>query len=161
MQRARCKICFSTRQVSYSLQKERGVRLKPEPPSPADAAGRFRTTCWSAVLLSAQSQAPGARDALAEICRIYWQPIYLFVRRRGFDADEAQDLTQGFFLHLLHHKTLRQVSPIKGKFRSFLLAALEHFLAKEWRRAKAQKRGGLGLAHVWPPWGVFEPSFYQ
>jgi RNA polymerase sigma factor (sigma-70 family) len=142
MRRAACKICFSTSEVSDSLEEPKEVRLKPEPPSPADAAGRFRTTCWSAVLLSAQSQAPGSRDALAEICRIYWQPIYLFVRRRGFDVDEAQDLTQGFFLHLLHHKTLRQVSPIKGKFRSFLAASLQNYILDQVDHAHRLKRGG-------------------
>jgi RNA polymerase sigma-70 factor (ECF subfamily) len=119
-----------------------GVSLKPEYQSPADAAGQFRTTCWSAVLLSAQSQAPGSRDALAELCRIYWHPIYVFVRRRGYNADEAQDLTQGFFLHLLNHKTLRQVNPIKGKFRSFLAASLQNYLSDQLDRAHRLKRGG-------------------
>jgi DNA-directed RNA polymerase specialized sigma24 family protein len=91
--------------------------LKPNQQSPEDIAGRFRTTHWSAVLLSAQSRAPGSEAALAELCKLYWYPIYAFVRRRGRDVDEAQDLTQGFFLHLLDHKALRQVSPVKGKFR--------------------------------------------
>ena len=116
--------------------------MKPEYQSPADAAGRFRTTCWSAVLLSAQSQAPGSRDALAELCRIYWYPIFVFVRRRGYDPDEAQDLTQGFFLHLLNHKTLRQVDPIKGKFRSFLAASLQNYLLDQIDHARRLKRGG-------------------
>jgi len=80
--------------------------LKPDDQSPDAAAGRFRTTHGSAVLLSAQSQAPGSQAALAELCRLYWYPIYAFVRRRGHDLDEAQDLTQGFFLHLLDHKAL-------------------------------------------------------
>jgi DNA-directed RNA polymerase specialized sigma24 family protein len=79
------------------------------------------------VLLSAQSQAPGSQAALAELCRIYWYPIYAFMRRRGSSAEDAQDLTQGFFLHLLDHKALRQVSPVKGKFRSFLLASLQNY----------------------------------
>jgi RNA polymerase sigma factor (sigma-70 family) len=120
----------------------RGVKLKQEHESPSDAAGRFRTTCWSAVLLSAQSQAPGAGDALAELCRIYWYPIYAFVRRRGYDPEEAKDLTQGFFLHLLNHKTLRQVSPIKGKFRSFLAASLQNYLLDQVDHARRLKRGG-------------------
>jgi RNA polymerase sigma factor (sigma-70 family) len=124
------------------METKRGVRLKPEYPSPADPAGQFRTTCWSAVLLSAQSQAPGSGAALAELCRIYWHPIYVFVRRRGYDADEAQDLTQGFFLHLLDHKTLRQVSPIKGKFRSFLAASLQNYLQDQADYAHRLKRGG-------------------
>jgi RNA polymerase sigma-70 factor (ECF subfamily) len=94
------------------------------------------------VLLSAQSQAPGSRAALAELCRIYWYPIYAFVRRHGYDADEAQDLTQGFFLHLLDHKALRQVSPLKGKFRSFLVASLQNYLSDEADSARCIKRGG-------------------
>jgi hypothetical protein len=80
---------------------------------------------------TAQSQAPGSQAALAELCRLYWYPIYAFVRRRGHDVDEAQELTQGFFLHLLDHKALRQVSPVKGKFRLFLVASLENYLLDE------------------------------
>ncbi|HEY5704134.1 MAG TPA: sigma-70 family RNA polymerase sigma factor [Terrimicrobiaceae bacterium] len=116
--------------------------MKPEHQSPANAAGRFHTTHWSAVLLSAQSQVPGSQDALAELCRIYWYPIYAFVRRRGYDVDEAKDLTQGFFLHLLDHKALRQVSPVKGKFRSFLAASLQNYLLDVADHARRLKRGG-------------------
>ena len=94
------------------------------------------------MLLSAQSQAPGSQAALAELCRIYWYPIYAFVRRRGYDAEEAQDLTQGFLLHLLDHKALRQVSPVKGKFRSFLAASLQNYLLDEADHARCLKRGG-------------------
>ena len=72
------------------------------------------------MLLSAQSQAPGFEAALGELCRIYWYPLYAYVRRRGHAPEEAQDLTQGFFLHLLEHKTLARADPLKGKFRSFL-----------------------------------------
>jgi RNA polymerase sigma factor (sigma-70 family) len=94
------------------------------------------------VLLSAQSQAPGSQAALAELCRIYWYPIYAFVRRRGSSAEDAQDLTQGFFLQLLDHKALRQVSPVKGKFRSFLLASLQNYLSDQADSARCLKRGG-------------------
>jgi RNA polymerase sigma factor (sigma-70 family) len=110
--------------------------------APAGGADKFCTTRWSVVLLSAQSQAPGSQAALAELCRIYWYPIYAFVRRRGHDADNAQDLTQGFFLHLLDHKTVRQVNPIKGKFRSFLAASLQNYVSDEADRARCIKRGG-------------------
>jgi RNA polymerase sigma factor (sigma-70 family) len=116
--------------------------LKPDQQSPEDIAGRFRTTHWSEVLLSAQSQAPGSQAALAELCRIYWYPIYAFVRRRGYGVDDAQDLTQGFFLHLLDHKALRQVSRVKGKFRSFLAASLENYLLDMADHARRLKRGG-------------------
>jgi len=94
------------------------------------------------VLLSAQSHTPGSQAALAELCRIYWYPIYAFVRRRGSGAEDAQDLTQGFFLHLLDHKALRQVSPAKGKFRSFLLASLQNYLSDQADSARCLKRGG-------------------
>ena len=113
-----------------------------DPHSPAHDAGRFRTTHWSAVLLSAQSQAPGAQAALAELCRLYWYPLYGFVRSRGHGPEAAQDLTQGFFLHLLEHRALHHVSPAKGKFRSFLLASLQNYLANEANRARRLKRGG-------------------
>jgi hypothetical protein len=94
------------------------------------------------VLLSAQSHAPGSQAALAELCRIYWYPIYTFVLRRGSDVDEAQDLTQGCFIHLLDHKALRQVNPVKGKFRSFLVASLENYLLDEADHSRRLKRGG-------------------
>jgi DNA-directed RNA polymerase specialized sigma24 family protein len=94
------------------------------------------------VLLSAQSRAPGSQAALAELCRIFWYPIYSFDRRRGASPEDAQDLTQGFFLHVLAHKALSQVSPLKGKFRSFLLASLQNYLSDEADRARCLKRGG-------------------
>ena len=116
--------------------------MNPEQHSAAGGVGQFHTTRWSAVLLSAQSQAPGSQAALAELCRIYWYTIYSFVRSRGSSPEDAQDLTQGFFLHLLDHKALRQVSPVKGKFRSFLVASLQNFLSDEADRARCLKRGG-------------------
>jgi RNA polymerase sigma factor (sigma-70 family) len=116
--------------------------LNPEQHSPAGDAGQFHTTRWSEVLLSAQSQTPGSQAALAELCRIYWYPIYSFVRRRGYSPEDAQDLTQGFFLHLLDHKALHQVSPIKGKFRSFLVASLQNYLSDQTDKAHCLKRGG-------------------
>jgi len=115
--------------------------LKPDNSSLADAA-EFRPTRWSVVLLSAQSKAPGSRAALAALCRLYWYPLYAFVRRRGYNPEDAQDLTQGFFLHLLDHKALAQVDPLKGKFRSFLLASIQNYLSKETDRARCLKRGG-------------------
>ena len=116
--------------------------MKPDNSSPAPGIDRFRTTQWSVVLLSAQSQAPGSEAALAELCRLYWYPLYGFVRRRGYNADDARDLTQGFFLHLLEHKTLTHIDPSKGKFRSFLLASLQKYLSLEATRARCLKRGG-------------------
>ena len=94
------------------------------------------------MLLSAQSQVPGFEAALGELCRIYWYPLYAYVRRRGHAPEEAQDLTQGFFLHLLEHKTLARADPLKGKFRSFLLGSLQNYLSMEADRARCLKRGG-------------------
>lgn len=94
-------------------------------------------------MLSAKQGEPNEVGiALEKLCRTYWWPLYAFVRRRGYAAHDAQDLTQEFFARLLAKDTLRAVDRSKGKFRSFLLAALEHFLANEWRRSKTQKRGG-------------------
>jgi len=116
--------------------------MRPDYQEPADDVGRFCTTRWSAVLLSAQSEAPGSQAALAALCRIYWYPIYVLVRRRGHNADDAQDLTQGFFLHFLDYKPLRQVSPLKGKFRSFLASSLHNYLLNAADYARCLKRGG-------------------
>jgi len=110
--------------------------------SRGEDAGRFHTTQWNVVLLSAQSQVPGSKAALAELCRLYWVPLYTFVRRRGSSPADAQDVVQGFFLHLLDHKALAEVDPRKGKFRSFLLASLKNYLSKEIDRVRCMKRGG-------------------
>jgi RNA polymerase sigma factor (sigma-70 family) len=85
---------------------------------------------------------PGSRTALAELCRLYWFPLYAFVRRRGYNAEAAQDLTQGFFFSLLERKSLQKVAPQKGKFRSFLLASLKNYLADQLDRENSIKRGG-------------------
>jgi RNA polymerase sigma factor (sigma-70 family) len=110
--------------------------------SPDDNPGRFATTHWSLVLSARDRAEPGAAEALAELCQTYWYPLYAYIRRRGHDADEAQDLTQGFFARLLEKDFLGQVEREKGKFRAFLLAACNHFLANERHRARARKRGG-------------------
>lgn len=105
-------------------------------------ADQFRTTHWSVVLLSAQTQVPGSRTALADLFQLYWYPLYAFVRRQGSSVEDAQDLTQGFFLSLLERKSLRQVGPEKGKFRSFLLASLKNYLSDAFDRDNRIKRGG-------------------
>ena len=94
------------------------------------------------MLLSARSQAPGFQVAFGELYRIYWYPLYAYIRRRGHAPEEVQDLTQGFFLHLLEHKTLGRADPLKGKFRSFLLGSLQNYLSTEAERARCLKRGG-------------------
>jgi len=102
----------------------------------------FALTRWSVVLAAGSSHASHARDALENLCRTYWHPIYVFVRRQGHSPHDAQDLTQEFFARLLAKNYLGAVDPSRGRFRSFLLASLKHFLANEWDKAGAQKRGG-------------------
>jgi len=102
----------------------------------------FTTTHWSLILNAQDTSSPVAVAALEKLCRAYWYPLYVFVRRQGEDQESAKDLTQGFFARLLEKKYLAQVQREKGKFRSFLLAALKHFLADERDKARAQKRGG-------------------
>jgi len=109
-------------------------------PPPQGAA--FRTTHWSVVLNAADLESPQAAEAMSRLCQVYWYPLYAYVRRKGQKPEEAQDLTQEFFARLLAKNYLRSLDRQKGKFRSFLLAAMEHFLAKEWRDAHRLKRGG-------------------
>ena len=110
-------------------------------------AGSFTATRWSLVLAARNRQSPRSREALVFLCERYWRPLYSYVRRRGYPLDEAQDLTQEFFARLLEKDGLKNAEPGHGRFRSFLLAALNHFLANEWDRARAQKRGGQ-ICHV-------------
>ena len=102
----------------------------------------FTTTLWSVVLDAATHDLDKAASALQKLCSIYWFPIYAFVRRRGSDFHEAEDLTQAFFAHLLEKQTLKKVQRDKGTFRSFLLASLTNFLNNEWDKQKTWKRGG-------------------
>jgi len=102
----------------------------------------FATTHWSVVLTAGRRDTPRAQHALARLCQTYWYPLYAYVRRRGYSAHDAQDLTQAFFARLLQHQSLTRADPDRGRFRSFLLAAMNHFLASEWKRGMAQKRGG-------------------
>jgi RNA polymerase sigma factor (sigma-70 family) len=112
------------------------------------ARAQFPQTLWSVVLTAgSRDKSSEAADALAALCRAYWQPIYSFLRRQGKSPHDAEDLTQAFFLHLFQRNALETVSPEKGKFRSFLLAALKHFIVDEWEKSRAQKRGG-GVAPV-------------
>lgn len=105
----------------------------------------FQTTRWSRVLCAAGDASAPAAAALAELCEAYWYPLYAFVRRSGHDVDSAPDLTQAFFERLLAKQWLADASPAKGRFRSFLLTALKHFLANEWRHHQTLKRGGRAV----------------
>src|ERR1041385_2483725 len=101
----------------------------------------FATTHWS-VVVTAQGESTAAQGALETLCRAYWYPIYVYVRRKGYGPDDAQDLTQEFFAQLIAKEHLRLADREKGKFRTFLLATLDHFLKREWTRAHRRKRGG-------------------
>lgn len=105
-------------------------------------ADQFAATRWTVVLAAGQRASPESRRALEELCGIYWYPLYAYIRRCGYDAHGAEDLTQEFFARLLPGRSLAYVDRAKGTFRSFLVASLKHFLANEWDKARAYKRGG-------------------
>lgn len=102
----------------------------------------FMNTRWSVVLAAGRSDTTRARKALAHLCSAYWYPLYAYVRRRGHSKPDAQDLTQGFFAHLLETDLLGGADPQRGRFRSFLLTSLKHYLINEWKKGRADKRGG-------------------
>jgi RNA polymerase sigma-70 factor (ECF subfamily) len=104
--------------------------------------GRFPSTRWTLVVQAAQTISPDSQQALEELCRTYWPPLYAFLRRSGSDNHEAKDIVQGYLARLLERQDLRSVAPAHGRFRSYLLAGLRNFLASEYRRETAQKRGG-------------------
>jgi DNA-directed RNA polymerase specialized sigma24 family protein len=105
--------------------------------------GHFVTTHWSLVLRAGQADSESVREALQQLCRIYWHPLYVFIRRQGRTPHEAEDLPQGFFARLLEKNFVADASQERGKFRSFLLVAMKRFLANEWDWQHAQKRGGF------------------
>jgi len=102
----------------------------------------FATTRWSLVLDAGAEMTPRGRAALGTLCELYWYPLYAYLRRRGQTAEDAQDLTQGFFARLLEKQALNVVDPSRGRFRSFLLASLDHYVSNQRDRDHAQKRGG-------------------
>jgi RNA polymerase sigma factor (sigma-70 family) len=118
--------------------------MAPETPIGPDAKphSRFSTTHWSVVLTAGASASAGSREALERLCRAYWYPLYSYLRRRGCDAHQAEDCAQSFFAALLQGNALERANPERGKFRSFLLSCLNHYLADQRDLAQAQKRGG-------------------
>lgn len=137
---------------------------------------RFESTHWSVVLAAASPPSSGASNALERLCASYWYPLYAYIRGRGVGPEDAHDLTQEFFARLIEKGFLKDVRPEKGKFRTFLLASVNHFLSNEWDRAKAQKRGGhlqflpldfaqaeerhvRGAAHTLSPEALFERAW--
>ena len=108
----------------------------------APGPAHFATTHWSAVLEAGEKDSPRAEAALAQLYKAYWYPLYAFIRRRGYHVHDAQDITQDFFTMLLKKNYLECVNRDKGRFRSYLLGALKHFLANEWHKTRREKRGG-------------------
>lgn len=111
------------------------MRTEPE-------GGRFVTTRWTLVNAVRTRSDSGARRALEELCQAYWPPLYAYLRRRGCEADAAQDLTQGFFARLLERHDIRAADPSRGRFRSFLITALKRYVLNEQERTTSAKRGG-------------------
>lgn len=113
------------------------------PHEDSDPRQSFETTHWSVVLAAGQDSDRARADAALEtLCRSYWFPLFAYVRRSGYQTADAQDLVQGFFARILERKDLQAVRRERGRFRSYMLAALKNFMASEWRRAGAEKRGG-------------------
>jgi RNA polymerase sigma-70 factor (ECF subfamily) len=106
------------------------------------ALGAFKTTSWTVVLAAKDEQRTASREALQILCEVYWPPLYSYVRHKGYSVENAKDMTQEFFATLLAKNYLKDVNPAKGRFRSFLLASLNHFLANERAKGWTQKRGG-------------------
>ncbi len=118
----------------------------------------FATTHWTVVLAAGERHTPQSDGALEELCRTYWFPLYAYVRRRGHNKQDAEDLTQAFFARFLEKNYLSGLSSERGRFRAFLLASLKHFLANEWDKSQAQKRGG-GVALISLDWQTADTKF--
>jgi RNA polymerase sigma-70 factor (ECF subfamily) len=122
--------------------------------------GQFITTRWSVVLSCADSEleSVAARNALSELCKTYWRPIFTYICRRGYSAHDAEDLTQDFFTNLLQGSLLERADPERGRFRSLLLKALQDFLGHAAEKLRARKRGG-GMKFIsWDDWMAEAPS---
>jgi len=121
-----------------SMKERKGAIDRAESAAP----GVFATTHWSVIVAAGDAASPDAQNALASLCQTYWKSLYAYVRRRGYDVHDAQDLVQAFFERAIEKNYVAAANRERGRFRTFLLAALEHFLAKEWRRGQRLKRGG-------------------
>jgi len=136
-------ICTNSFDYRFRICCNGGVSDTNTPPG----ASRFEQTQWSIVLAAGAGEASGAAAALAQLCQTYWYPLYAFVRRQGSSHHDAQDLTQAFFGKLLEKGYIGDADRSRGRFRTFLLASLKHFLANEWDKRSAKKRGG-GITFV-------------
>lgn len=111
-------------------------------PAEAGQHDNFATTAWSVVIKAGQNQCSESHQAMETLCAEYWYPLYAYLRRKGLARQEAEELTQAFFAHLLERNRLGTADPLKGRFRSFLLTSLNHFMIQDWRKKNALKRGG-------------------
>ncbi len=118
----------------------------------------FATTHWTVVLAAGRRHTPQSDGALEELCRTYWFPLYAYVRRRGHNKPDAEDLTQAFFARFLEKNHLANLSAERGRFRAFLLASLKHFLTNEWDKSQTQKRGG-GVPTLSLDWQTADTKF--
>jgi RNA polymerase sigma factor (sigma-70 family) len=118
----------------------------------------FATTRWTLVVAAGQSGTPLADEALESLCSAYWFPLYAYVRRRGYSREDAEDLTQAFFVKLLGRRDFAGLGSDQGKFRAFLLASLKHFLANEWDKSRCHKRGG-SITHFPLDWQSADRQF--
>jgi RNA polymerase sigma factor (sigma-70 family) len=133
------------------------VRAAVEKPEGKDALTHFATTRWSLIRNGGAAGARSANEGLAQLCQIYWRPIFTFIYRRGYSAQDAQDLTQDFFVVLLEGPLLQTADPARGRFRSLLIRSLKNFLVDAQVRRRTQKRGG-GLQFVsWEKWMAEAP----
>ncbi|HEY2714449.1 MAG TPA: hypothetical protein VGI60_18200 [Chthoniobacterales bacterium] len=136
--------------------------MTSDAPAEADGTtGRFTTTRWSLILSSfaAQSDDEKAREALAQLCRLYWRPIFAFICRKGYSVPDAQDLTQDFFMLIVSGDLLRHADRARGRFRSLLLETLQNFLIDAHRISHARKRGGDVEFISWEAWMAEAPSY--
>jgi RNA polymerase sigma-70 factor (ECF subfamily) len=118
----------------------------------------FATTHWTVVLAAGRRHTPQSDEALEQLCKTYWFPLYAYVRRRGYSKEDAEDLTQAFFARFLEKNYLEGLSDERGRFRAFLLASLKHFLANEWDKSQRQKRGG-NKTHLSLDWKTADTQF--
>jgi RNA polymerase sigma-70 factor (ECF subfamily) len=114
----------------------------PDGGLPAPRGGRFATTRWSLVLAAGEQTDTRSAEALATLCDMYWHPVYAFIRRQGYRAEDGADLTQAFFARVLEKGYFQEADPTRGRFRAFLCTAIRHFLSNERDRERALKRGG-------------------
>ena len=123
--------------------------ISPEHVPRPQGSMKFPTTEWTKVLKAVRNDSTEAMQALERLCQTYWYPLYAFVRRRGYDSHAAEDLTQDFFAHLFEQDALKKLDRESGRFRSFLLAAVNHFIINDWKKRQTQKRGGARQIISW------------